>query len=88
MEDVVFVIVFYFLFAFSLIYPPNEIVSLGFSIPTLFSTILGSEDLYFVFHHIARISLTACIHSFLPLGSFFGFNSMCLIFNSFQSFFF
>ncbi|CAF1033404.1 unnamed protein product, partial [Brachionus calyciflorus] len=52
-------------------------VSAGFSIPTLFSSILGSEELYFVHYHIIRICITVLIHSFLPIG-YYIFIGLCL----------
>lgn len=90
MEEIVFYNIIYFLFAFFLVYPPNEIVSLGFSIPSLFASYLGSEYLTFVHFHIARTTLTLFIHGLLPLGYylFIGFyvpqfnlyNANCSIF--------
>lgn len=76
MEEIVLFNIIYFLFAFFFIHPPNEIVSLGFSIPSLFSYYLGSEYLTFVHFHIARTTLTLFIHGLLPLGYylFIGFN--------------
>jgi E3 ubiquitin-protein ligase TM129 len=68
MEDLVVANIIYFLFSFFLIYPPNEVVSSGFTIPALFSSIVGSEHLYFIHHHIIRTCLTVCIHSVLPFG--------------------
>ena len=58
----------YFMFAFFLIYPPTEVVTAGFTIPSIFSSLLGSERLFFIHHHIVRTSLTMGIHSLLPLG--------------------
>jgi hypothetical protein len=68
MQDLVFYNLIYFLFAFFLVYPPTEIQLLGFSIPTLFASSLGSEQLVFIHHQIARICLTVFIHGLLPLG--------------------
>ena len=68
MEELVFYNLVYFLFAFFLIYPPTEVQLVGFSIPSLFASVLGSEELFFVHYQISRISLTIIIHSLLPLG--------------------
>ena len=68
MEELVVFNIIYFLFSFFLIYPPTELQLLGFSIPTLFSSYLGSEQLCFIHYHIIRICLTIQIHSLLPLG--------------------
>jgi hypothetical protein len=68
MEDLVFYNIAYFLFAFFLVYPPSEVQLVGFSIPTLFASYLGSEQLVFIHYQIARICLTIFIHSLLPLG--------------------
>ncbi len=70
MEHLIFLNLVYFLFAFFLVYPPNEVISLGFSIPTLFSSLLGSEQMHFIHYHMIRILITVTIHSFLPLGYF------------------
>lgn len=70
MEQLIFLNLVYFLFGFFLIYPPNEVISLGFSIPKLFSAVLGSEQLHFIHYHMIRILITVSIHSLLPLGYF------------------
>lgn len=68
MEELVFYNLIYFLVSFFLIYPPQEVQSVGLTLPTLFSSWLGSEELYFVHYHIVRTSLTIIVHSLLPLG--------------------
>lgn len=68
MDYLIYLNIVYFLFAFFLIYPPNEVISLGFSIPTLFSSALGSEQMHFVHYHMKRALITISIHSLLPLG--------------------
>lgn len=70
MEHLIFLNLVYFLFAFFLIYPPNELISLGFSIPTLASSMLGSEQMHFIHYHMTRILITVTIHSILPIGYF------------------
>ncbi len=67
-ENITYITLFYFLFSFILIHPPTEIVSLGFTLQTIFSTYLGSEQLYFVEYHVKRILLQLAVHSFIPLG--------------------
>lgn len=67
-EDIVYITIFYFLFSFILIYPPTEIVTLGFTIQAIFSSYLGSEQMFFIEYHIKRILLQIVIHSFMPLG--------------------
>ncbi len=68
MDYFIYLNIVYFLFAFFLIYPPNEVISIGFSIPTLFSSVLGSEQLHFIQYNIIRTLITIAIHSLLPLG--------------------
>jgi E3 ubiquitin-protein ligase TM129 len=69
-EDIVVATIFYFLLSFILVYPPTEIVTLGFTIQSIFSSTLGSEQMFFVEYHIKRILLQIVIHSFIPLGYF------------------
>ncbi len=68
MEQIIFLSLIYFLLAFFLVYPPNEIISIGLSIPTLFSSFLGREHMHFIYYHMLRTLITISIHSFLPLG--------------------
>lgn len=67
-SEFVVVNIVYFLFAFFTIYPPNEIISSGFTIQSLFSSYLGSEHLHFIHYHIVRTCITLAVHSLLPLG--------------------
>ncbi len=67
-EEFIFYNLLYLLFAFFLIFPPNEVIQLGFSIPSLFESFLGSERLYVIHYHMTRISLTIFIHSLIPIG--------------------
>ncbi|XP_017776666.1 PREDICTED: E3 ubiquitin-protein ligase TM129 [Nicrophorus vespilloides] len=69
--DVVFLL-FYLLFAFCVIFPPTECISFGFTIPQLFSSILGSEHENFIEYHMKRTAFTLLIYSVLPLGFIFG----------------
>lgn len=62
---------FYLLFSFCVIYPPTEFVAAGFTIPQIFEGFLGSENTNFIGYHMKRISITAFIHSCLPLGYIF-----------------
>ncbi|ESO98998.1 hypothetical protein LOTGIDRAFT_205320 [Lottia gigantea] len=52
--------------------PPTEFVSGGLTIQNLFSNFLGSEELNFIYYHIRRTTATLVIHSFIPLGYYFG----------------
>lgn len=67
----VFITLFYILFTFCIIYPPTEFVSAGFTIPQLLDNYLGSENTNFISYHMKRITVTAFIHSVLPLGYIF-----------------
>ena len=68
LEDLLLLNFLYALGSFFLVYPPNEVIQIGLTIPNLFSTLLGSEQSSFVNYHIRRTSLTVLIHSVLPLG--------------------
>ena len=70
MENLIFLNIVYALFTLFAIYPPNEVVSFGFSIPTLFASVLGSEQMHLIHYHMIRIMITLVIHSLLPLGYF------------------
>ncbi len=43
-------------------------VQSGLSIPNLFSSILGSEHLFFIHYHIIRTLVTVSVHACLPIG--------------------
>ncbi|KAM3958220.1 E3 ubiquitin-protein ligase TM129 [Aphomia sociella] len=62
---------FYLLFSICVVYPPTEFVSAGFTIAQLFENYLGSENVNFIGYHMKRITITALIHSTLPLGYVF-----------------
>lgn len=62
---------FYVLFAICVVYPPTEFVSAGFTIAQIFENFLGSENVNFVGYHMKRMSITALVHSALPLGYVF-----------------
>ncbi|RZC42943.1 transmembrane protein 129, partial [Asbolus verrucosus] len=51
-----------------IIYPPVEFVSAGFTISSIFSKVLGSEDENFISYHIKRTIVTLGVYSILPLG--------------------
>jgi hypothetical protein len=68
MEDLVIFNIIYFLIAFFLVFPPDELQSIGLTIPSLFSSYLGNEHSDFVYFHIKRINLTLVVHGFIPLG--------------------
>lgn len=65
------VTLFYILFSICIIYPPTEFVSAGFTIAQIFEGFLGSENVNFIGYHMKRITITAFIHSMLPLGYVF-----------------
>ncbi|CAB3222702.1 unnamed protein product [Arctia plantaginis] len=64
----VLVTLFYILFSICVVYPPTEFVAAGFTIAQLFEKFLGSENMNFVTYHMKRTTITALIHSSLPLG--------------------
>lgn len=64
--------VFYVIFVFCFLFPPSAFVNAGITIPQLFSSWLGSEDLQFVQYHLKRTVTTVIFHSLLPLGYFGG----------------
>ncbi|KAJ3642154.1 hypothetical protein Zmor_024963, partial [Zophobas morio] len=68
MSDEVIFSLFYLILSFCIVYPPVEFVSAGFTIPSLFSRVLGSEDENFVSYHIKRTIVTLGVYSILPLG--------------------
>merc|ERR1712002_466411 len=63
---------FYVLLSIIFISPPQEFISLGFTIQNIFDSYLGSETQNFVLYHIKRSTLTLLIHSILPIGHYFG----------------
>lgn len=69
-SDTNLILLFTFLYIFFsalLIAPPTEFISAGLTIQNIFSSLLGSEDINFVYYHIKRTSLTVIIHSLFPL---------------------
>jgi hypothetical protein len=68
MSKEVIVSIFYIILSACIIYPPVEFVSAGFTIPCVFSRVLGSEDEDFVSYHIKRVIVTLGVYSVLPLG--------------------
>ncbi|XP_026745061.1 E3 ubiquitin-protein ligase TM129-like [Trichoplusia ni] len=58
----------YLLLSMCVVYPPNEFISAGFTIAQLFESFLGSENMNFIGYHMKRTTITALIHSALPLG--------------------
>uniref|UniRef100_A0A8C6SJE4 Transmembrane protein 129, E3 ubiquitin protein ligase n=1 Tax=Neogobius melanostomus TaxID=47308 RepID=A0A8C6SJE4_9GOBI len=65
----------YWVFCLCFVFTPNEFRSAGLTVQNLFSSWLGSEDMGFIQYHIRRSSVTALVHSGLPLGYYLG---MCL----------
>ena len=64
-----FVCLAYLIIAACLIYPPTEFISAGLTVQNLFSNLLGSEQMYFVYYHMKRTSITLIFHSLMPLGN-------------------
>ena len=62
----------YGFFCLCVIAPPTEFVSAGLTIQHIFSSFLGSEDMTFIEYHIKRTTVTAFMHSLLPLGKLWG----------------
>ncbi|CAH1156099.1 unnamed protein product [Phaedon cochleariae] len=58
----------YFLISICLIYPPTEFVTAGLTIPSIFSSILGSEHEKCITYHMKKSCLNLLIYSLLPLG--------------------
>lgn len=67
----ILITLFYVLFAICVVYPPTEFVSAGFTVAHIFENFLGSENVNFIGYHMKRITITALIHSALPLGYVF-----------------
>ncbi|XP_060800770.1 E3 ubiquitin-protein ligase TM129 [Amyelois transitella] len=67
----VLITLFYMLFSICVVYPPTEFVAAGFTIAQLFENYLGSENVNFIGYHMKRITITALIHTMLPLGYVF-----------------
>lgn len=63
--EFIFSLVF-FLFSFCIIYPPTEFESIGLTVNSLFSSLLGSVDIEFIQFHLRRTCLTIFVHTVLP----------------------
>lgn len=70
-SEVVFTLL-YLLLSVCIVYPPIEFMSAGLTIPAMFSSVLGSEELQFVRYNIKRATLTIFIYSLLPIGYLLG----------------
>lgn len=75
MSDELVFTLFYIIFTVCVVYPPVEFVSAGFTIPIIFSRILGSEDEDFIGYHTRRIVVTLIIYSILPFGYVLALNA-------------
>jgi len=64
--------ILYFIFVICFVVPPREFAAAGITIQNIFSSYLGSEDIDFIGYHVRRTSVTALVHSFLPLLYYFG----------------
>lgn len=73
MSTEVFYALLYLVLCLCIIYPPDEFISAGFTVPDLFSALLGSESEQFILYHIKRSTLTVCIYSLLPFGFIIGY---------------
>jgi hypothetical protein len=62
--------ILYILLSLCFVYPPNEFISAGFTVQSLLSTWLGSENERFIQYHMRRIVATILWYSVLPLGKF------------------
>lgn len=63
-----FFTLFYFLISGCIVYPPTEFVSAGLTVKDIFADWFGSENEFFIQHHISRSVVTLLVHSMLPLG--------------------
>lgn len=64
--------VFYIVFSFCFVFPPSAFISAGLTVPSIFDSWLGSEDVQFVTYQFRRALATIMVHSLLPLGYFGG----------------
>lgn len=58
----------YVVLAFCFVFTPNEFRAAGLTVQNVFASWLGSEDVGFIQYHVKRTSVTALVHSALPLG--------------------
>ncbi|XP_024138923.1 E3 ubiquitin-protein ligase TM129 [Oryzias melastigma] len=65
----------YVVLAFCFVFTPNEFRAAGLTVQNVFASWLGSEDVGFIQYHVRRTSVTALVHSALPLGYYLG---MCV----------
>ena len=65
---------FYFLFSMGLIFQFKEFAAIGLSPENLLSSILISEELRFVHHHMIKSSGTLVIHSLIPATFIVGYS--------------
>lgn len=70
-QDTVLYTIIYGLFCICIIFPPVEFISAGFTIPSIFSSLLGDEKFDFIAYHLRRTILTMFIHSCLPFCKFY-----------------
>uniref|UniRef100_A0A915JZV4 E3 ubiquitin-protein ligase TM129 n=1 Tax=Romanomermis culicivorax TaxID=13658 RepID=A0A915JZV4_ROMCU len=71
MDNYLIYAILYALFCVCIVFPPNEFVSSGLTLSSLFSSYLGPEIPNFVEYHIRRSCLNIFAHSCLPLGFLF-----------------
>ena len=59
---------FYVVLALCFVFTPTEFRAAGITVQRVFAAWLGSEHAGFVQYHVRRTSVTALVHSALPLG--------------------
>ncbi|XP_064465597.1 E3 ubiquitin-protein ligase TM129-like [Ornithodoros turicata] len=75
-SEAVWFSVVYAMISACILTPPTELVTAGLTITHIFGRFIDKEDVKFVEHHIQRTLLTVVVHTFLPLGYFFGFTHL------------
>ncbi|KHN72874.1 Transmembrane protein [Toxocara canis] len=69
-QNTVLYTIIYVLFSICIIFPPIEFISAGFTIPSIFSSLLGDEKFDFITYQLRRTVLTMFIHLCLPFFYF------------------
>jgi ABC-type dipeptide/oligopeptide/nickel transport system permease component len=70
MPEFLFFLILSFFFCLFIILPSDAMQSAGFTIPRLFSSLLGEERFNFVEYHLRRTILTIFVHATLPFSKF------------------
>ena len=58
----------YWLLAACFVAPPTEFISAGLTVQNLLASLLGSEEMNFIYYHVKRTTATVVVHSLIPLG--------------------